>query len=1228
MDLIKKVKELNSIEFNPMQKKAIEKGLFDSNVIVSSPTASGKTLIAEISALNSIIKNKKKVIYACPLKALASEHFNEFKKKYSKELNIKTTISTGDFDSSSKYLQNYDIIFTTYEKTESLLRHRAEWLSSIGLLIVDEIHEIDSDRGPTIEIMITKLLLLNPKMQVLGLSATIPNAKELSEWLNAKLITSSFRPVKLNEGVFFDQAIHFLRGKERIESSQDSVISLSLDAIKKDKQALVFCNTRRSSISTAKKLAKTVEKNLLEKEKKFLSQKSAEILNSLDNPTEQCRILSNLVKSGVAFHNAGMLPKQRTIIENLFRKRILKVVSATPTLCVIPETKIWNGLKDIKVDSFSFNQRLLALKNSKLASIRPKKIVKNENTRSIIQLKSVSGFSVKLTDNHKVWIKRNRKKMFIAAGECVKGDKIAVVGNLWVQRGEKFKLNYFSLDLPELDKHPNKTFFYFIGAMLGDGYSGTDLREGKLIFKANPCLVGKDSEIFDYAKQFCKEHGLHFRETVDSYGTPVLYFTKTKWFRMLLANCGVVKGERKFIAEELKLFKKSFLVPLIQGLFDTDGWVHKERGLGFSNISLSLIKDLQRLLLAFGIVSRFRKRKGTGMKIYEKTYKTKETFEITIMQKKSILKFKKKIGFKVKRKQKMLDDLIDSINLNCHFVSCKKCGYKIFHDVFSGRTREQKKWGKKRRKVIEFLGDNGNTFSDFLTRKMGFIPYKGEKTLDHHFELINRKRIGNKKEWRLNEIGKFIYHNFILKSRAFESFFNLQQCPLCKKQLFKKIENGWREEDFEGDIFWDFISKVKTESRKKHPFVYDVVLPSNGSNDHLFVAEGFLVHNSAGINMPAFRVIIPSVYRYTVAGMQKIPIREYKQMAGRCGRPRFDSVGQSVLIAGNEFEAEELKEEFILGEIEDVSSKLGIEPVLRTHVLAAIATGFAFDLASLEKFFSKTFYAHQFDGLEEIFLKINSVLMELKEMNFIQGDHKSFKPTLLGKRIAELYLDPLTAKMILNSFERPLNNFSFLFLLCSAFEFYPLFSVPKSREAELWEKMSIEQENLPINLQESMSFDVSLLKKYNSALLLGKWIEEFSEESLGKEFNVQPGILHSKLLISDWLLYCFSELALISGNKSFIPLLSKLRRRVKYGVKEELLSLTELKGIGRVRARKLFNSNLTSISLIKKTELKNLAGILGKETAFKIKKQLGQISQKELNSIKETVSEQTNLENF
>ena len=113
--------------FNPMQKAVLEKGL-NKSLIISRPTASGKTIALELFALNSILSESKKVIYCCPLRALASEHFNDFKKKYSEKLKIKATLSTGDFDSSSKYLANYDAIFSTFEKIDSLTRHKADWL--------------------------------------------------------------------------------------------------------------------------------------------------------------------------------------------------------------------------------------------------------------------------------------------------------------------------------------------------------------------------------------------------------------------------------------------------------------------------------------------------------------------------------------------------------------------------------------------------------------------------------------------------------------------------------------------------------------------------------------------------------------------------------------------------------------------------------------------------------------------------------------------------------------------------------------------------------------------------------------------------------------------------------------------------------------------------------------------------------------------------------------------
>ncbi|MCD6434078.1 MAG: DEAD/DEAH box helicase, partial [Candidatus Diapherotrites archaeon] len=119
------------VELNKLQKEIIERNLIDRSLVVSAPTASGKTLIAELFILNTFFNKRKKAIYICPLRALASEHFRDFKRKYRK-YGIKIAISTGDFDSSSRYLSNYDVIFLTYEKLDSLQRHNASWLHDVA----------------------------------------------------------------------------------------------------------------------------------------------------------------------------------------------------------------------------------------------------------------------------------------------------------------------------------------------------------------------------------------------------------------------------------------------------------------------------------------------------------------------------------------------------------------------------------------------------------------------------------------------------------------------------------------------------------------------------------------------------------------------------------------------------------------------------------------------------------------------------------------------------------------------------------------------------------------------------------------------------------------------------------------------------------------------------------------------------------------------------------------
>lgn len=200
-------KEINKLR--PAQEKAIKKGLLEGkNLLVCTPTASGKTLIAELAAVKSVIEGKGKSVYIVPLKALASEKYRDFRRRYGKIL--KVALSIGDIDSADPYLADYDLVITTSEKFDSLIRHHTPWVSGIKTVVVDEIHLLnDQERGPTLEILLTILKHLLKNAQIIALSATIGNAEELAEWLQADLIVDTWRPVKLHKGIYFEGKVEF-----------------------------------------------------------------------------------------------------------------------------------------------------------------------------------------------------------------------------------------------------------------------------------------------------------------------------------------------------------------------------------------------------------------------------------------------------------------------------------------------------------------------------------------------------------------------------------------------------------------------------------------------------------------------------------------------------------------------------------------------------------------------------------------------------------------------------------------------------------------------------------------------------------------------------------------------------------------------------------------------------------------------------------------------------------
>lgn len=709
-ELIKNALKLSNFEkLNPVQNLAIKKGLLEEkNLVIFAPTASGKTFCAELAAIKVILERKEKVVYMVPLVALANEKFHDFKRKYEK-LGIRVAISVGDLDSADPWLENYNLIVVSNEKLDSLVRHGADWIRDIGLIVCDETHLLnDPSRGPTLEITLTRLKKIVPKSQILALSATIKNAKQLAEWLNADTIISEWRPVKLYQGVSFDSKIKLIE-KKGYDLNPEFPLEAAIieNTIKLKKQALFFVATRRNAESLAEKLGKAIKLHISRTDKNFLNKLATEAENVLEVPTRQCQKLARCIKNGSAFHHAGLLHKQKSLIEENFRSGLIKAIAATPTLAY-------------------------------------------------------------------------------------------------------------------------------------------------------------------------------------------------------------------------------------------------------------------------------------------------------------------------------------------------------------------------------------------------------------------------------------------------------------------------------------------------------------------------------GINLPAFRVVMRDLKRYYPGiGSVFLPVLEVQQMLGRCGRPEYDKFGEGILLARTEEEADELVDHYIFGEPEDIRSKLALEPVLRMHTLALIASNFCKSEKTLLDFFSKTFYAYQYGDMEQIEDKIMDILDSLERWKFISKRKGKLVATRIGKRISELYLDPLTAYYFIGCLGRAVrkhifNPFSFLQVVSKTIEMRPLPSV-QAKELPKLNEIIAERETMflqKIPSEWDLEFD-DFLESVKTALVFENWIDEASEDQILTRFRVAPGELRNRLHIADWLVYSLQELSLLLGYTTILKDIKKLRVRLQYGVKEELIPLVRLKQIGRVRSRKLFNSKLKRVSDLREIPLESLSAIIGPKIAHSIKEQLGQISKKE-----------------
>ncbi|NQV09227.1 hypothetical protein HQ529_05225 [Candidatus Woesearchaeota archaeon] len=379
---------------------------------------------------------------------------------------------------------------------------------------------------------------------------------------------------------------------------------------------------------------------------------------------------------------------------------------------------------------------------------------------------------------------------------------------------------------------------------------------------------------------------------------------------------------------------------------------------------------------------------------------------------------------------------------------------------------------------------------------------------------------------------------------------------------------------------------------------------------------------AVGVDLPAFRTILRDLKRFGTHGLNWIPVLEYLQQSGRAGRPKFDKYSESITIAKTKGDKDIIHKIYINGEPEDIYSKLAVEPVLRTYLLSLIATDFVNSRKQIVEFFSKTFWAYQYKDMHQLEIIIDKMLNLLEEWEFIKSSREEFvsadevedtnlKPTLLGKRVAELYLDPLTASYFIKCLRRAGNDvvkdFPLLQMVCHTLEMRPLLRTRVKEYAKV-EEMLTTYDTYMLDKEPSM-YETGYEAFFDSAktaLFMNDWVDERDEEYLMEEYNIRPGEIKAKLDIADWLFYCTEEISKLQQFHEIIKHIKKMRARLKYGAREELLPLLRLKNIGRIRARKLFGNKIKTIGDVSKSDLTKLIQILGKATALNLKKQVGQ----------------------
>lgn len=330
-----------------IQRKAYPYIFSNNNLVVVSPSGSGKTLIAELIAVKDILSEQdeiddsistvrhlltktelkalkesktknSKTIFLVPLRALAEEKVNHLSKAF-RNFDINIHMSMSEIDFNEEEIRKTDILISTFERFRTILGRIPSLHKHIANVIIDEFHIIgSSNRGPCLETILTAL---KGKARLILLSATVANPEVIARWLDADLVSSEKRFIPL------DFEINATIRSERI------LKQIIAQNIAKNAQLLIFTGTRKRAEELAEEYSDYIRKISI-KEKKHEPEKALAFMESIPLPKESLgnALLYKLVQNGTAFHNAGLSRIAQKAIEALFRVKQIKVLFCTETL--------------------------------------------------------------------------------------------------------------------------------------------------------------------------------------------------------------------------------------------------------------------------------------------------------------------------------------------------------------------------------------------------------------------------------------------------------------------------------------------------------------------------------------------------------------------------------------------------------------------------------------------------------------------------------------------------------------------------------------------------------------------------------------------------------------------------------------------------------------------------------------------------------------------------------